>query len=234
MKHVAHIVDQQIRQWEIARTGDHKFPETPKGPVICISRDLGVGARAIARRLGEELACTILGRDMIDYVAEDLHVQRRMVDTLDEHGRESMQRWVDGYLHGSPIEYDEYATSLVKVVRTAAMQGDVILLGRGAAFILGLKEAFCVRLVAPMERRVRHVMEYESCSRERAMDLIHQSDQERAKFTYRVFHRDLNDPLAYHLTLNLSNLETELAVRILVETMRGMGFLMDRTVRAYR
>ncbi len=232
MKQIPHLVEQQMREWELRRRGDQLAPHSEKGPVICISRELGVGARVIARRLSEELGCTILGRDTIDHVAEDLHAQRRLVDALDERGRASLERWVEGYLHGSPVEYDEYARSLIKVFRAAAEKGNVIFLGRGAAFVLGLENAFCVRLVAPLERRITQLMTYESMSRIQAQELIHKRDAEQAAFTRKVFHRDINDPLAFHLTLNLHKMDLEQAVQLILSTMSMEGFLSPKGTKS--
>ncbi len=225
MRQIPHLVDQQMREWELRRRGDHAASHSEKGPVICISRELGVGARIIAKRLSEELGCSILGRDTIDHVAEDLHAQRRLVDALDERGRASLERWVEGYLHGSPVEYDEYARSLIKVFRAAAEKGSVILLGRGANFVLGLDNAFCVRLVAPIEQRITQLMTYESLTRDQAMEQIRKRDPEQAAFTRKVFHRDITDPLAFHLTLNLHKMDLEQAVQVILMTMAVKGFL---------
>ncbi len=225
MKQLPQIVDQQMREWELRRRGDQKISPLEKGPVVCISRELGAGARVIARRLSEELGCVILGRDTIDFVAEDLHAQRKLVDALDEQGRASWERWVEGYLHGSPVEYDEYGRSLIKVFRAAAEKGSVIFLGRGASFVLGLDNAFCVRLIAPMERRITQLMSYESLTHEQAVERIRKRDIEQITFTRKVFHREITDPLAFHLILNMHKMELEQAVQLILMNMAMEGFL---------
>jgi cytidylate kinase len=224
MKQVGQIVNRQMQEWELRRRVDRSSSGV-KGPVVCLSRDIGSGAREVAKNLAGRLDLHILGRDTIDFVSEDLHAQRRLIDILDEKGKESLERWVDGYLHGTPIEYDEYARSLVRVVRSAAMNGSVLFLGRGSSFILGLREAFCVRLVAPLDRRTKRLMAYESIGREQARARIEEADEERRRFIERVFHRDVMDPLAYHLTLNTGELDLEKATEIILCAMRLEGFL---------
>jgi cytidylate kinase len=228
MRTIGRIVDEQIKGWERERTHGGKETTTHRFTPICLSRDVGCGGRVIARILAEKLDYKLFGRDTIDHIAKDLHTQRRLVDLLDEHGKSGLERWVDGYLHGAPVEYDEYGRSLVKVVRSASLQGDVILLGRGANFILGLEESFCVRVVAPKDRRIAQLMKYESIGRQEAEALIEETDSERAAFIKRVFHRDINDPLNYHLTLNLTDMDFETAVGIILETMKQEGFLRQK------
>jgi len=225
MKQIGQIVDRQMKEWELRRQSDRKTPPAERGPVVCLSRTIGSGAREIAKKLADRLDLHILGRDTIDYIAEDLHTQRRLIDILDERGRERLERWVDGYLHGAPVEYDEYGRSLVKVVRSAAMQGNVLFLGRGANFILGLDDAFCVRLVAPPEQRIRQIMVYESIDREEAVTLIKRTEEDRRRFAQRLFHRDVEDPVAYHLILNMAGLDSDQATDIILSVMRLRGFL---------
>lgn len=227
MKQIGQIVNRQMQEWELRRQADRGAPSRAKGPVVCLSRAIGSGGREVAKQLAEKLNLQILGRDTIDFISEDLHAQRRLVDILDEQGRESLERWVDGYLHGTPVEYDEYGRSLVKVVRSAAMQGNVLFLGRGTSFVLGLEDAFCVRLVAPLDRRIERLMSYESTSRDEARAQIDRADEERKRFIERVFHRDVRDPLAYHLTLNTADLDIENATEIILCAMRVEGFLDD-------
>ena len=224
MKQIGQMVNRQMQEWELRRRADRGSP-AEKGPVVCLSREIGSGGRELARSLATRLDLQILGRDTIDFIAEDLHAQRRLIDILDERGRESLERWVDGYLHGTPVEFDEYGRSLVKVVRSAAMQGGVLFLGRGASFVLGLDDAFCVRLVAPLEKRIERLMVYESIAHDEAEARIEKADEERKRFVERVFRRDTSDPLAHHLILNTENLDLGQATEIVLSTMRLEGFL---------
>ncbi len=227
MKQITELVDRQMREWEMRRERPH--PQSKRGPVICVSRDLGAGGRSVAIKLAEKLGLDLMGKDIIDSIAEDLHQQRRMVDILDERGKETLERWVDGYLHGAPIEYDEYAKALIKVIRASAIHGNILFLGRGANWVLGVEEAFCIRIVAPLERRVKQVMEYHSASKEEAAQMIRETDAQRTEFVKKVFHRDHNDPSAYHLTLNCGVFSDEQAIEIIRKAMTIHGVLNDET-----
>ena len=228
MRQISELVNSQMRQWELRREKERPEYEGKKGPVICISRDLGSGGRAVAIQLAERMNLDLMGKDIIDSIAENLHQQRRMIDMLDERGQESLERWIDGYLHGAPVEYDEYAKALIKVVRAAALHGSVLFLGRGANWVLGLEDAFCVRIVAPLEKRIARVMEYESVSRDEAAKIIWDTDRQRAEFVKKVFHREYNDPSAYHLTLNCGPFSEDEAVEIILETMRMHGVISEK------
>lgn len=230
MKNIGQMVDQQMRDWEQRQQVDVHLSTPEKGPVICITRDYGAGARVIAKKLGEELGCTLLGKDTIDYVAGSLHAQRQLVDSLDENARDSIERWVAGYLHGQPIELDEYGRALVKLFRSAAHKGNVILVGRGASYVLGPENAFCLRVVAPLERRIEQAMGYDQCTREAAMEKIKATDSERAAFIRRAFQKDPNDPLTFHMTLNLQHMSFDDATELVLTSMRMYGYLPAKAV----
>lgn len=222
MTQISELVNRQMRQWEVAREAGRSHSEGKPGPVICISRDLGAGGRGVAKALVERLGLDLVGKEMIDSIAKDLHQQRRLVDILDERGKQSLERWIEGYLHGAPVEYDEYAKALMKIVRAAALHGNVLFLGRGATWVLGLDHAFCVRLVAPMEKRVERVMGYLSVSKEEALAKIHEVDRQRTEFLKKVFHRDYNDPAAHHLTVNTGSFTEEQTVELILDAMKAL------------
>ncbi len=225
MRNVSELVNSQMRQWEMRKEGEKPHPPQKKGPVICLSRDLGSGGRGVARILCERLGLDLLGKDMIDSITEDLHQQRRLVDILDERGKQSLERWIDGYLHGAPVEYSEYTKALMKVVRAAALHGNVLFLGRGANWVLGTEHSFCVRIVAPVEKRIERVVDYLSVSVDEAKKVIHETDQQRIEFVKRIFHRDYNDPSAFHLVINCGVLSEDQAVDLIIEAMTLNGML---------
>ena len=88
-----------------------------------------------------------------------------------------------------------------------AARGNVLLVGRGGnRFLRDHPAAFHVRLVAPMEIRLRRVMEHRWLREKQARQLIAQSDAERRSFYENYFGADWTSPLEYHLTANSGRL----------------------------
>jgi cytidylate kinase len=88
-----------------------------------------------------------------------------------------------------------------------AARGDVLLVGRGGnLFLRDRPAAFHVRLVAPVEVRLRRVMEHRWVREKQARQLIAQSDAERRSFSENYFGADWASPLEYHLTVNSGRL----------------------------
>jgi cytidylate kinase len=59
-----------------------------------------------------------------------------------------------------------------------------------------------VRIVRPLAERTQSLMQRKSLSEVAALREIEAVDQERAKFIRKLFHRSVDDPLAYDLIVN--------------------------------
>jgi cytidylate kinase len=92
-------------------------------------------------------------------------------------------------------------------MRELARRGDALLVGRGGSvFLRDEPWAFHVRLTAPMDIRLRRVMEYRWVREAQARKLIDQSDADRRRFYDGYFGADWSDPLGYHITVNSGRL----------------------------
>ena len=66
----------------------------------------------------------------------------------------------------------------------------------------GLGPSVSVRLVAPEEARVKHMMELNNLSEKKAIETIDRHDSGRARMLKRHFRVDINDPLLYDAVWN--------------------------------
>ncbi|HEY4332317.1 MAG TPA: cytidylate kinase-like family protein [Ilumatobacteraceae bacterium] len=88
------------------------------------------------------------------------------------------------------------------VRRIATTTGGVIL-GRAAAVVLGGDaNAFNVRLMGPVDRRLDQASKVEGITRDDAQTLLADTDRAWARFVSRLFDRDPADPALYHLVLD--------------------------------
>jgi cytidylate kinase len=102
------------------------------------------------------------------------------------------------------------------VVTALGNQGNVVVVGRGAQYLLPAQCALRVRLVAPLEARIKRISEQESLSPEEARIKIKQVDSKRAAFLWKVFRKDASIPLHYDLILNTGDISIESAARIVL------------------
>ena len=96
-----------------------------------------------------------------------------------------------------------------RVVLTLGHHGDVILVGRGAQYLLPPRCALRVRLVAPLEERSRHMAELRGVTIPQARVWLKHVDEERLMFIAKHFHSDAASPLSYDLVINTGDVGYE-------------------------
>ena len=98
-------------------------------------------------------------------------------------------------------------------------------MGRAAAAVLAREQsAIHVRLVAPIEYRVRQAIERLGIEEKRAHAHAEEVDDNRARYHLELYGRDWNDPVHYHFVLNTGLLGANGAADIVVGHARSNGW----------
>jgi cytidylate kinase len=195
---VAGCVVTLLRDPEGAHAAAAPAPAPGGSPrVLTLSRELGAGEKSFAAALAPRLGLTVHDRELLEQEAVRLGVSEAELEKVDEHPANLFQRYFPGSLH------HRYFASLEKLMGELAARGNVLLVGRGGSrFLAGRPGALHVRIVAPLELRVRRVMEHRWVRESVAHQLIADSDARRRRFYEGYFGADWADPLEYHLTVN--------------------------------
>jgi cytidylate kinase len=193
------MVDQQARRWQLVR---NERREEAARPVVTVSRQHGAGGSEVARRVAGELGLDLFDREIIQQIAESTHLSERVVSSLDEKDRELLTDWLGAISSHSYLSPVEYRYHLSRVVGALSHHGGAVILGRGAHLILGQGEALRVLVVAPLEDRVRAVMEREGVDDRLARRRIVAVEAERKAFLMKHFHTDFADPTTFDIVVN--------------------------------
>ena len=226
-KGIDEIINRQIHNWDrvhsILKRGQ-VWPEPPasRKPVIAFARQLGCGTRMVVEILSRELGYEIFGRTLIDKVAEDIHVQRRIIDRLDERVRGEIESFVNGIIDGWQVDSAEYLHVLARVLRAFIVQGGVILIGRGSTFMVHHGEGLRVRLMAPLDLRVENLMRYCDIDKKTALNQISESDKQRTHFIRTYFRCEATDPSLYDLTINMGSYSPESAAKMILKGLEQL------------
>jgi cytidylate kinase len=165
--------------------------------VLTLSRELGAGDTGFAPTLAARLGMRSYDRELLEQESIRLGVSEAELEKIDEQPPGLFQRLLPGSL------YHRYFNALKQLMTDLSARGNVILVGRGGnRFLHDHLRAFNVRLIAPMNVRVRRVMEHRWLREERARKLIAETDSQRRRFFENCFGIDWNDPLEYHATVN--------------------------------
>jgi hypothetical protein len=182
----------------------------------------------VAERLAEILGepWEVWDKALIEAVAASARVRTEMVEAMDERAQSWMDEMIRRCFRRDVLEAATYRKHLAQVLLALAQQGNKIIVGRGANFVL--HEALNVRLQATEHHRLLTTMAREGLSEEEAMRKMHQVDRARAEFTFNVFGRDIDDPSAYDIFIQTDTLGVEPAIAAIAAAARAMYHLSDR------
>jgi cytidylate kinase len=217
------IVERQMRNWELSRRQSDARPQRePPEDVqnyIAISRQLGSGGYDIAHRLGRTLGWQVYGREILDYMAEQDTVQRRIYALQDERHETWLESIMNALVPERPFGRDDYFHKLARAILTIARNESAIFLGRGAAFLLPPQRGLRVRIVAPLETCVANLAMREGLTLEEAEHKVRHQGRERENFIRAHF---VPEPWAadhYDLVLNLESITPDAARAIIIEAL---------------
>ena len=180
-------------------------------PCITISRETGSGVEAVCEELvnilepiskESDIHWTIFDKGLIEKVLEDHHLPKQLSKYMEEEKYKYISGDVDVLLGIHPSQWTLLHKMTESILQLARM-GKVIIVGRGATVITAkLKNAFHVRLVAPMHERVKHIMKIENLSEKKAEAYVKQKDKGRREYIKSSFSKNIEDLEIYHLVVN--------------------------------
>jgi cytidylate kinase len=176
----------------------------PAGLTIAISREAGARGATIARRAGEKLGWDVYSQDMLEYGAQEGALRRDAFDRLTPAAQEWIDERMQQLIEKEGLSQHPNILELARLVLALGTQGNVILLGRGAGFILPAKSTLHVRLAAPLQDRVAYMAQWLRLTEEEALEQIRKRDHRRNDFISAHFHRKPNDVHVYDVLLNTS------------------------------
>ncbi|MFH1088142.1 MAG: cytidylate kinase-like family protein [Chloroflexota bacterium] len=207
-------------------------------PVITIRGSLGSGAPEIGRQVAEKLGLDYVDREIIAGLAarlqhheQDVAAKEVLSGSLLGRIGEALERSYalggvsDGvYLPAwqMPLDDTRYLEALESVIRDLAGRQSIVIRGRGSGFILGkdYPRALHVFIVAPLEVRVKRVMESSKLGEEAARQEIARFDTSGRRFIKRYFRAEWADPAHYDLVINTEYLTFEAATALVADAVR--------------
>ena len=220
MSSIARLVERQMRNWEQARalrTTEKAAPRREVEDFVAISREIGAGGTDVATVLSERMGWPVFDKDILQAMAGDDDVRRQIYASMDERDLGWFERAARAV--GQPgFVRDDYFHNLSRTILSLARQARGVFIGRGADIILPREIGVRVRLVAPVEQRIRRLAERRGLETEVARDEVARIDRERAEFIEHHFRARLDDPTRYDLTINMGGLSAQNAVDLILRT----------------
>ena len=191
-------------------------------PFVTISRQAGAGGHTLAKtlitRFGEHSNRELFGdwemfdQKLVDMVADDPDLRVSVEALLGEEYRKATDDFFR-QLFTATTHQDIVMDRMFRLVRTIAEVGKAVIVGRAGSEVtkdLGRNHpSVSVRLVAPEEKRVAHMMELYGFSEKKAIESIDKHDSGRARMLKRHFKVNIDDPFLYDAVWNTSQVAFE-------------------------
>jgi cytidylate kinase len=205
------LVEEQINKWQSNRKRKYKKPIRP---VITISRLPGCDAWNIAKQISTDLEIDFFDQAIVDEIAKNADVNRRVVETVDEQDNSIVLDWLSVLTTERHFWPNEYLDQLTRLIGTIGAHGHAVILGRGASYILPKEVCLRVLVVAPLELRIKNVIEAYKVSEKVARQNVINRESDRVAFIRRYFHADMLDPVNYDLVFNMEMNEQDTVVEM--------------------
>ncbi len=180
---------------------------------ITVEREYGAGGGAIARKLAERLGWKLWDQALTCEIARVARVDQAVVERMDERCDSLFYRLMKVFMRGSMeqslsvggmdhFDADSMVEFMQRVISGAASDGNSVIVGRGAPFLLrGRPDTFHVFVYAPLEEKIRRLRQAGK-SEDQAVEEIASVDRQRVVFVRKYFGMEWPTRELYHMMIN--------------------------------
>jgi cytidylate kinase len=184
-------------------------------PLITISQDYGSHGYYAAQKVAQELQLELYDDETLREAAGKLRIKTDNHNAL----KEQVPGFFDRHMGVKP---DVYLDVLQGVVYHMSSENRGVIVGHGSQVLL--KDFGCalhVRIISPVEKRVRYFMEKQGIEENLARKIVRSKDDEFKGFFRYAFNMDINDPLLYDLVINTDKIGIETVISHIVELAKS-------------
>ncbi len=211
------------------KTGPQIDPYKGRFPFITISRQAGAGGQALADELIKKIRLRhehhreilfsgwqLCNQELCHMLAQDPNLKTSVESLRQTEYHSHAEDMISQLIYGG-LSQDHVVKKMFRIMRTFAIHGKVIFVGRGSTFITrDLPYGIHVRLEAPLESRVKRMMEGLHADEKKAREIILEKDKAKADLVKTFFHKDIRDPLLYDVVWNTDRITLEEIAEILI------------------
>jgi cytidylate kinase len=212
---VKQFVTQQVKKWKSLYSEDERTMEAWL-PVITIASQPGSGGTAVGQEICKRMGFDFFHHDIVEQIARSAKIRSTVINTLEKERLSGVKDFISSLMEDQYVHPGTYLRHLIHVINTIAEHGRAVIVGRGANFILPPENIFAVRIIAPLEARVRNVALAYKVPVEEAKQRISGRESSRKAFVRRSFNADIADPNHYDMTVNTGKIGIEAAVEAII------------------
>ena len=193
----------------------------PVSLTVAVSRESGSRGASIAGRAGAKLGWQVYSQELLEYVAREGADRQEIMDSLSPAGTAWVEEQMDRLLREQNLSRHPSLQAMARMMLALGATGEVVLVGRGAGYLLPRASTLHVRIVAPLEDRIAYMGQWLRLTADEAAEQVRLRDRRRAEFLSTHFHREPADVYQYDLVLNSSLLGEELCAELIAQAARA-------------
>jgi cytidylate kinase len=193
----------------------------PAGLSIALSREAGARGSTIARGVGRKLGWPVYDQELLEYMAQEAVARQGVIENLPRWATDWAEARLQQLLREQNLSQHPLVVNLARVVLALGAQGEAVLIGRGAGYILPRPTTLHVRVVAPLAERIAYMGQWLRLSEEEAAEKVRLRDERRAEFIATHFHGQPDDVHLYDLVLNSSLLGEDVCAELIAQAARA-------------
>ncbi len=183
-----YLIEKYIEEQESKKKKD-------PGPLVTISRDYGCDAQYISasldeilnsnyKQIGQKKNWEIISKEILEESANLLKTDQKNIEHIFTYEKRSLIE--DFFQSFTSAQYHcdlKIRNTIRKIVYAFAEEGYAIILGRaGAQITREIEKSLHIKLVAPLDWRVEHVMEKHNMNEKDATRMVKEMDENRREF----------------------------------------------------
>lgn len=212
---------------------DPKYLEhsSQPGPVICISREVGCGGLNIAKLLANELdkqcVCKkwkVLSKEILQESARGLDMEpNKLRNYLKEGDRGLFDDVLSAFSEKRFKSDRKISKTLIDLELSFANDGFCIIVGRAGHIITkDIEKSLLVKLTAPLDWRIKKIMEKNKLNLREAVEFIEKTEKERENFRKHIAGDRTEE---FDLTINLARMKIENVISLISQASQIKGLL---------
>lgn len=196
--------------------------------IVTIERKYASGGNEIGKRLAQALGYKLYDRNILLQAAANLEIPPYQIEGLDETSPGGLLFNLSKTSLGGNSETknlsmaDKLFLEEKQIIEEAAEEGNCIIVGRAAGYILREKKnCLNVFIHAEDELRIKRAVEKEWVDEADAKNVLKKNDRRRSGFYRSVTGREWEDPKYYELYMNSGKLGLDMCIKVLMDAVNG-------------
>jgi cytidylate kinase len=173
--------------------------------IITISRGSYSHGSEVAEKVADKLGYRCISRDVLLEVSDEFNVSEIKLTRAISESPSIFERYTFGR--------EKYIAYIQAAILEHLRKDNVVYHGfAGHFFVKDIPHVLKVRIIADMEKRVKCMMDREDVSSKEAVSMVKQVDEDRRKWSRKLYGMDTWDSTLYDLVINIEKITVDDAV----------------------